>query len=85
MAFDLSSVFNLDRLLDGLIHEDISKVDLLLSEIGFGSKALSFQLKRKSFFSTGNIAEGDAFVGVGLSGAESDGDGDFTIGPDLSN
>ena len=85
MAFDLSSVFNLNRLLDGLIHENVSKVDLLLSQIGFRSETLSFQFKRKSFFSTGNVAESNAFIGVGLSWTKSDCDSDFTIRPYLSN
>lgn len=42
MARNLASVFNLDRLLYWLINEDVSKIDLLLSEISFRSQSFTF-------------------------------------------
>jgi hypothetical protein len=85
VAFDLPSVFNLDRLFDWLIHKDISKIDLLLSQVSFGSQSFTLQLEWKSLLSTRDIAKGNAFIGIGLGGAKSDGDGDFAVRPNLSN
>lgn len=85
MTLYFSSVLDLNRLFDGLIHEDIPKVDLLLSQISFGAKPFSFEFKRKSFFCTRNVAIGNTFVGISLSWAERDSDGDFAIGPNFSN
>jgi hypothetical protein len=42
VARNLSSVLYLNSLSDGLVHKDISKVNLLLSKVGLGSKSFAF-------------------------------------------
>jgi len=85
VTLDLSSVFNLDGLLDRLIDKNISKVYLLLSQVCLWSQSLTLEFERKSLLSTRYIAKSNAFVGVGLSRAKCHGDGDLAVGPDLSN
>lgn len=84
MALDFSSVFYLNWLLDRLIHKDIAKVDLLLSQVSLRAEALSLQLQRKALLCARNIAISHAVVSVGLGGHEGDCDGNFTVWPDLS-
>lgn len=84
MTFNLSSVFDLNGLLNGLINEDVSEVDFLLSEISFGAEPFSLELKRESFFSAGDVAIRNTLIGIGLSRAKSNRNRDFAIGPDFA-
>lgn len=52
MALDFSSVFDLNRLLDGLVHKNIAEVDLLLGQIGFWAESFSFEFEWQSFLCT---------------------------------
>jgi hypothetical protein len=85
MALYFSSILDLNRLFDGLIDKDISKVDLLLCKIGLRPESFSLQLQRKAFFCTRDVAISHAIISVGLSGHKGHSNGDFTVGPDFSN
>lgn len=85
MALDFSSVFNLDGLLNGLVHEDIAEVDLLLSQIGFWTDPFTLQFERKSLLGAADVAVSHTLVVVGLSWHESHCDCDLTVRPDLAH
>lgn len=85
VALYLSPVLYLDRLIYRLVDEDVSEVNLLLSEIGLWPQALPFKLQRQSFLSTRNVTVGNAIVGIGLGGHESDSYCDLAIGPYLTH
>lgn len=84
MALNLSAVFDLDGLLDWLIHKHISEVYFLLSEVGLWTDALSFELQWQPFLCAADVAVCQALVVVGLGWHESHSYGNFAVRPDLT-
>ena len=81
MTRNFTSVLNLDCLLDWLIDENIPEIDLLLCQICFRTKALTFQLKGKPLLCTGNVTVCHTVVSTGRNGHECDSYGDLRVWP----
>lgn len=85
MTRNLTSVLNLNGLSDWLINKNVSEINFLLSKVSFGTQTFTFELKRKPFLCTRNIAVSHTVIGAGSYRHKSNSDGDLWIGPYFSN
>lgn len=85
MTWNLPSVFDLDGLLDWLVYKDVTKIDLLLSQVCFRSQTFSLKFQRESFLCTWNVTVRHAIVGTGSHRHKSNSDCYFRVWPDFSN
>lgn len=81
MTRNFTSVLNLDCLLNGLVNENVTKVDFLLRQVGFGTQTLAFQLEGKSLLCAGNVTVCHTIVSAGCHRHERDSYGDLRVGP----
>jgi hypothetical protein len=85
MAWNFSSVFDLDCLLDGLVDENVAKIYFLLSQVSLWTKSFTLEFKWKPFFGARNVAIRHTVVGTGSDGHESNGDCNLRVRPNLAN